>query len=183
MKHRLAVAVPGLALLASCVPWTVRPIDDRQSGPFNAERYVDSIWSSKVLPAAAQAADLAPTAPTAPTLVKGEGKVLRVDTTSRSGLIFLDLAPYDGRADAQLQIGPVIRGTALRDALPFIQFSQFTNQLEFARVGNALNDRVVRTVLAGLSTEGLAGRVVSFTGAAAGGAPLEIVPISLVVKP
>ena len=111
--------------------------------------------------------------------------MLRVDTSSRSGLMLVDLAPYDGRADAAIQIGPVIRGTVLRDALPFIQFSQFVNQLEFARVGNALNDRVVQSVLASLPKAGLEGSVVSFSGAssqpAANELP-EIVPVTLVVK-
>jgi predicted lipoprotein len=99
--------------------------------------------------------------------------------------MLVDLPPYDGRADAAIQIGPVIRGTVLRDALSFIQFSQFVNQLEFARVGNALNDRVVQSVLVSLPKAGLEGSVVSFSGAssqpAANELP-EIVPVILVVK-
>ena len=31
-----------------------------------------------------------------------------------------------------LQIGPVIFGTALRDALPFIAFGDFVNQIDYA---------------------------------------------------
>ena len=187
-------ALSAFLLLGSCVPWTVRPIDqtDSSSGQartFDAVRYVDSIWNSRVLPAvAASAVDLREALQAHPAgclLVKGEGRVLRVDTSSRSGLMLLDLAPYDGRADAAIQIGPVIRGTVLRDALPFIQFSQFVNQLEFARVSNALNDRVVQSVLVSLPKAGLEGSVVSFSGAsrqpAANELP-EIVPVILIVK-
>jgi predicted lipoprotein len=172
----------------------VRPIDqtDSSSGQarsFDAVRYVDSIWDTKVLPTvAASAVDLREALQArraACLLVKGEGRVLRVDTSSRSGLMLVDLAPYDGRADAAIQIGPVIRGTVLRDALPFIQFSQFVNQLEFARVGNALNDRVVQSVLVSLPKTVTAGSSVSFSGAssqpAANELP-EIVPVTLVVK-
>ncbi len=177
MKGYQAIGALACLSLSSCVPWTVRPIDEMQSGAFDAERYVESIWRSKVLPAAAQGADLRSARLDGARLVKGEGRVLRVDTSSRSGLLFLDLPPYNGRADAAVQIGPVIRGTALRDAMPFIQFSQFTNQLEFARVGNALNERAAK-----LPGEAVRGSVVAFTGAATGGEPPEIVPVTLMVK-
>ena len=104
-------ALSAFLLLGSCVPWTVRPIDqtDSSSGQartFDAVRYVDSIWNSRVLPAvAASAVDLREALQAHPAgclLVKGEGRVLRVDTSSRSGLMLLDLAPYDGRADAAI---------------------------------------------------------------------------------
>ena len=37
---------------------------------------------------------------------------------------------------AAIQIGPVLRGTALRDALEFVRFTDFVNQFEFAGVAN-----------------------------------------------
>jgi predicted lipoprotein len=183
-------------VLSSCVPWTVRPIEKQGDSSaadhaFDANAYVDSIWDSKVMPAVAGgAADLAgmprgrrEDLPAA-FLVKGSGRVLSVDTSSLTGLMWIDLAPYDGHADAALEIGPVLRGTALRDALPFIQFSQFVNQLEFARVGNALNDRAWKTTLASLPKKGLVGSTVAFAGAASRTAPdgmLEILPVQLTV--
>lgn len=202
----------GFLVLCSCsAPWTVVPISSNnadepaQDKPFNAEAYVDSIWSSKVLPAVAtQSVDLKealaafhadPAAAArrfgnhnssgpACFLVKGEGKVLRVDTRSLAGQALLDLPPYDGHADAALQVGPVLNGTALRDALPFIQFSQFVNQLQFAGVGNALNSRVVKATLAGLPLKSMRGRVVSFAGAvsmpADDGLP-AVVPVTLTI--
>ena len=48
---------------------------------------------------------------------------------------------------ATVQIGPVIRGTALRDAVSFIRFNDFANQFEFAAVSNALHERVLRDVV------------------------------------
>ncbi|HKE22097.1 MAG TPA: DUF2291 domain-containing protein [Bryobacteraceae bacterium] len=172
--------------LSACVPWTVRSIDEshqHSQGPFDATAYVNSIWRSKVVPAAASARTLtAGLQCSSPCLVKGQGRVARIDTESRSGLAFLNL---DGGGSATLQIGPAIRGTALRDALSFIQFSQFTNQLEFARVGNALNDRVAKTVLPPIDENQLKGAQIEFSGAAAwaaGSAP-EIVPVTLAVHP
>jgi predicted lipoprotein len=80
-----------------------------------------------------------------------------------------------------IQIGPVLRGTALRDALPFVRFTDFVNQLEFAAVANALNDRVLAEVIDGVEVDGLAGREVEFVGAspARSGAVVEIVPVLL----
>ncbi len=74
--------------------------------------------------------------------VKGTATVAEIDRKSRIGLARLRL-PWakDGQA-AAIQIGPVLRGTALRDALEFVRFTDFVNQLEFAGVANALNDRV-----------------------------------------
>jgi len=190
-----AFAALASVSLLSCTPWTVRPIEKRdqdsaQGGPFHAGRYVDSIWDAKVLPAVSQGAiDLRAALRSGshsrgPVLVKGEARVTRVDTSSRTGLLLIDVEPYDGRPDAAVQIGPAIRGTALRDALPFIQFSQFVNQLQFAQVGNALNDRVA-AALASLPIRRLERCGVVFSGAAEwppdGGLP-EIVPVTLAAK-
>ena len=176
--------LPAACLFCTaCVPWTVRPIDDAgQSAdrPFDAAAYVESIWQSRVMPAAAQAGDFAVLVPcSSPCMVKGQARVVRVDTSSRAGIAIVDVG---GGRTAALQIGPVIRGTALRDALPFIQFSQFVNQLQFARVGNALNDRAGKA-LAGLDAEHLQGAEVAFSGAAAWtpGQPPEVVPVTLSV--
>ena len=81
----------------------------------------------------------------------------------------------------------MIRGTALRDALGFIRFTDFTNQIEFAAVANALNDRVAAAVLAPLDFETLAGRTISFIGAVDTRAvredgAIEIVPVRIAVS-
>jgi predicted lipoprotein len=182
-------------LLVSCTaPWTVRPIgegqtDTGQNAPFDAHRYVDSIWDAKVLTSVSSGVDLTELLGSASqranaVLVKGQGRVLGMDTNSRARRLLIDAEPYDGHADAAVQIGPVIRGTTLRDALPFIQFNQFLNQLQFAQVGNALNDRVA-AAMASLAKQDLTGRTVVFSGAAAEPSDsglLEIVPVILTVK-
>jgi len=68
-----------------------------------------------------------------------------------------------------------------------VRFSDFVNQIQFADIGNKLNDRVVGTVLAPIGKGSLAGKLVRFTGTltAEGGAepPLrELAPIELVVE-
>ena len=195
--------------LASCVPWTVRPIGtetDAGSGPVE---YVDSIWSAKLTPAvlngavdarvlldalAASPADAAQRyghrEANGPVyfLVKGQGTVIAVDTRSRMGLALVDVAPNDGRPDISIQIGPVLRGTALRDATGIVRFTDFVNQLQFADVANELNSRVMKTVIAPLDAAKLKGRVVAFAGVLAApegrADPLlrELLPIRLTIE-
>lgn len=192
-----AALVLAVAGGAACKPWTVRPIDDTTRGVaadssrFDAAAYAESIWVTRVVAAArataielvaGAAAAAAPAGSAA--LVRGTGTVVRVDTQSRVGLALVDLAPGDGRPDVALQIGPVLRGTAVRDAMPFLRFGDFANQLEFADVSNALNDRVLRSVVGGVDVASLGGRALSFWGAmkadGAGPARLpEVVPIIL----
>ena len=200
--------------LAACVPWTVRPIGDEKgtvSGTtvVSPAEYVASIWSAKLVPAivngAVDARTLLDALAASPGdaaqrfghhgdngpvyfLVKGRGIVTAVDTHSRMGLALLDVAPFDGHADLSIQIGPVLRGTALRDATGIVRFTDFVNQLQFADVGNELNSRVMKLVLAPLDTSKLKGRTLAFTGALAapesGGEPplRELVPVQLTLE-
>lgn len=195
--------------MAACVPWTVRPIDEkREAASVSPVSYVNSIWDAQLVPAVMKSAvdarvlinalSVSPAdaltryghrEATGPTyfLVKGEGVVTRVDTQSRTGLALVDVAPFDRRADVSIQIGPVLRGTSLRDAPGIVHFTDFVNQLQFADVGNELNSRVLRTVLASVTPATLKGRIVSFAGtlAAEGAAdpPLrELVPVRFAVE-
>ena len=93
--------------------------------------------------------------------VKGEGKVVEANLTSRARKAMLD-TDGDGAADLTLQLGPVIKGSSLRDVAPFYRFGDFRDQIEFAKLARALNDRAS----AGLQVpEGeLVGKTVSFAG-------------------
>jgi predicted lipoprotein len=207
------VTLLGLLIgMASCVPWTVRPIDSEKQGDSGSTitetpvAYIDSIWASKLLPTIMRSAvethvllDALTASPSGAQsryghceangpcyfVVKGEGVVTSVDTHSRVGLALVDIAPFDKRPDLSVQIGPVIRGTSLRDATGIIRFTDFTNQIQFADVGNELNNRVLKTVLAPLDREKLKGRKISFVGALSApstdGPPLlrELVPVTL----
>ena len=196
-----------LLLLANgaCTPWTIRPIEaENAPAAGNPARYVDSIWNSKLLPAvlngAVDARTLLDALVKSPAdaltryghrdangppylLVKGEGVVTKVDTQSRVGLALIDVAPYDGKPDLSIQIGPVLRGTSLRDATGVIRFTDFVNQLQFADVANELNDRVLKTVLSGIDPATLKGKRVSFAGTAAADATIrELTPVRLTVE-
>ncbi len=98
-------------------------------------------------------------------IVKGQGVVSEVDTSSRASLARIDLEPTDGTADVAIAVGPVIKGTGLRDAMPFIDFNQFTNQLEYADVSKKLHERVMSDVISSIDLTSLQGKTVNFSGA------------------
>jgi predicted lipoprotein len=186
------VAAAVVVALAILRPWTVVPVRSTSPAAFDPHAYVASIWTSQVLPTAeasaidlqaylARQADPAVTAlpATRAVFVRGRATVAEIDQRSRVGLARLGLERATDSPAVAIQVGPVLRGTALRDALPFVRFTDFLNQLEFAAVSNALNEQVVEAVLAGMNVGGLAGRDVTFLGAVstAAGAAIEIVPL------
>jgi predicted lipoprotein len=196
------VIVLALGTIASaCKPWTVRPIEETAAGTpraaarFDAPSFVESIWSSKVEPLArASSVDIVALADAPPVaagerkslLLKGTARVTEVDLRSRVGLAYLDVRPVGVRRLA-LQVGPVVRGSALRDALGFIKFGDFVNQIDYAAAATELNARALRSTLGAMDPQSLVDRRVSFAGAAALGdpastGPIEIVPVTLQVE-
>ncbi len=189
----LLVLILGTAI-SGCTIATIRPLDPdtgkaiigNEDQQFNAATYVSQIWNAQVVPALQESANDVNTVLDAlrenrnsgsqtygrsdgrqpySFLVTGSGTVTSVNTESRAGLALVDTTG-DGEPDISLAIGPVIRGTALRDGLPFISFNQFTNQMEFAGVSNEMHNLINSSVLAPLGdAESLAGKQVTFSGA------------------
>jgi predicted lipoprotein len=175
--------------LAILRPWTVRPIADNKPAVFDATAFAQSAWPRLVRESASTAIDVSEiaastgTPPAAARLVKGTGVVSAIDRRSRVG-VMLVRATGARQVAVAIQIGPVIRGTALRDASGFIHFSDFTNQSDYAAAANALNDAALRTVVAPLAIDTLQGRTVMFVGAVGKSAPrddgaIEVVPVRL----
>ena len=165
-------SVVGLAVvawLAIARPWTIRPITEESHGPFDAAAYVDRVWDARAVPTirsrAIPFAAFESQKTSRATPVSLDGVVIDVDGRSRVGVAAIDVT-RDGRPDALLRIGPVLRGTAIRDALDFIQFTDFTNQIQFAAVANALNERALTTALKGVTAASLVGHRVQVIGVA-----------------
>jgi predicted lipoprotein len=150
---------------------------------FNAERYVDGIWETNVLPAFQENAlpidDLIQAIEEDPQaarqkygrqlavggpftfMVEGEGQVVAVEGPN----LMLDLSPYDGKADMAVRLGPVFTGTEVRDALDFIKFKDFRDVTEYFSVANELNKRVRNDVVSKVDKATAVGKTVVFVGA------------------
>ena len=114
-------------------------------------------------------------------LAKGEGVVVGADREVRAAVLDVDL-DGDGTGDLQIQLGPVVKGTALRDVAPFYQFTDFKDQIEFAALARALNTQATGAIQ--LPEGDLAGQRVSFEGAFAlrsASEPVQLVPTRLVL--
>ena len=111
-----------------------------------------------------------------------QGKIVSVDTESSVGKVGVDV-DADGKADVLVQIGPVMRGTSLRDSLSFVSFTQYTNQIEYAQLANAFNQRAFDTTLKSLPRDALQGRTVQVLGTFATNGdedePPQVTPVEL----
>ncbi|GAB3247354.1 DUF2291 family protein [Kineosporia babensis] len=211
---RPATGVLLLGLLSACsqVPgiYTIESKSDAQaaasSQTFDPAAYVEAAWDSKVLPAvqeqATDASTLLPAIADDPEaageqygnrpgvgspfsfLIKGTGTVTEVDAESPTAPLTVQLDGVD--EEVSIGTGTVIAGTALRDAVGFISFSEFNNQLDYADVATKLNDRVRTDVLKQLPEDrgALEGAKVSFSGAFSALVPgtVMIVPVTLEVS-
>ena len=75
--------------------------------------------------------------------------------------------PLDKKYDAQIfiTIGPVIKKDSVRDAVKFIQFNDFVNQLDFAEVSRIIKTRVLNEVIGPLNIKDIEGKTIDFEGA------------------
>lgn len=80
----------------------------------------------------------------------------------------------------QVQVGPALNGTALRDVTGTVSFNEFTNQLEFQEVATEFNNRVRDGVLTETALP-TAGDTITVTGAFTRVNPalVSVVPISI----
>lgn len=186
---------------------TVKPGDVGSSSAAAQDQtsYVDQIWDSKLMPTVKEkAVDLDTLLSGLLTnqeetskkygnkisgpynfLVKFEGTVKEVNTKSRAGKLTLDVPLTSSRPDIILQIGPVIQGYSVRDAVGFIRFEQFTNQIEFADVADQINNRLYEQVLKNIDFTTVQGKTLSVYGAFTldkGLSKLTITPIIIEVK-
>jgi predicted lipoprotein len=193
-------------MLGGCKVLTIeedRALRARRTGGLDAGSYVSSVWSTKVVPTLRSKAlpmDKLVVAVDAGLgragarfgrqvgegsawtfVVTGTGTVTRVDTVSRRGTAEIAWSAEEKDRPALLQIGPVVADTAIRDALPFVTFNDFADQLVFADVGRKLTARALtdlQPAIRGLHP----GQRVQFLGVVnlrTGDAPFVVTPVSI----
>jgi predicted lipoprotein len=212
MRLSLALALTAASLaLSSCRLVATAEVEaiakNNGAAAFDPDRMVVDIWVGKVAPYLERKAgpfvevrNLAAKTPDAAGarygyreksdgtpwtyVVRLDGRVLAANAQSRAATMDVD-ATGDGKADAIVQLGPVMRGTALRDALDFVKFGDFTNQIDYAQFGKAFNTYVYHAVLEKLPRGALVGKRVKVLGAytaASGDAPPIITPATVEIE-
>ncbi len=96
--------------------------------------------------------------------VKGTGTVESVNTESRAGYIQIKLSGYTGQEVIKLQVGPVFKGTAVRDSSNVIKLDDYKNQVDYAAVSTNINDKISKTTLKDLDSASLKGKQIDFAG-------------------
>jgi predicted lipoprotein len=202
MPRHVAISVVALAVLANLAGCKILPTpteEDKAAAAaeaFNPDRMVEEMWAAKVLPylkgkagSFQEVSQLAATDAKAAGekygnprkqanspwtyVATAEGKIVASNTQSRAGTVDIDVDD-DGKADLRAQIGPAMRGTALRDVLDFVDFNSFKNQIDFAQFGKSFNTYANATVLSKLPREQLDGRTVKLLGAYVPGSGSEL---------
>ena len=81
-----------------------------------------------------------------------QGKVTKIDSTSRVGKAYVEVTSANGGEPVQvaLETGPVVIGTGVRDGFPGVKYSDFDDQTRFAAFGQELNKLVVARVQSSL---------------------------------
>ena len=117
-------------------------------------------------------------------IVKGNGKVTEINTEKRAGYMSVQLEGYSGPIAVKLQIGPVFKGSAIRDSLSFIKYEDYTNQVDWAKISQSIHDVVAKDVIEPANVSSLMGKTVEFTGCFTVDKPDEILvtPAELIVK-
>jgi len=152
---------------------------------FDAKAYVENIWESKIIPTISKEAEeitfildeLFKNKEVAEEkygdrsgtgsysfMIKGTGKITSLNTASRVGTLSIKL---EKKYDSQIFItlGPVIKKDSIRDAVKFIQFNDFVNQLDFADVSRIIKTRVLNEIIGPLNLKEIVGKKINFEGA------------------
>ena len=96
----------------------------------------------------------------------------------------VSLEGYSGPEEIKMQIGSVIKGSAVRDALSFIKFGDYTNQEEYAQVSQGIHALIQETVINPDIAKGLKGKNIEFVGcfSVSDNTSILITPISITEK-
>lgn len=192
MKKKISLIMVSIVLavsLAGCGIVTVVPIGEEAS--FTGKEAFDSgaqssdDWSAVVEDIKQKAADVSEVLANGAdgTAVSGSAKIVEFNTETPKHYLVVEVEGYSG-GEVRIQAGGVYSGTAIRDAQSVKAFEDFANQTEWSQYAKALNQEADTQVVAPLSIdESVAGKTVTFTGAAAeGGGAVTITPVEMTIE-
>lgn len=192
MKKRVSLIMVSILLaasLAGCGIVTVVPIG--QEASFTGKEEFDSgaqssdDWAAVVEDIRGKAADVSEVLANGAdgTAVSGSAKIIEFNTETPKHYLVVEVEGYSG-GEVRIQAGGVYSGTAIRDAQSIKGFEDFANQTEWSQYAKALNQEADAQAVAPLSIdESVAGKAVTFTGAAAeGGGAVTITPVEMTIE-
>jgi len=117
-------------------------------------------------------------------VIKGTASVEEVKTELRAGYIVLKVNGYTGSTPVKVQVGPVFKGTSLRDSISSIKFDDFKNQVTFAALSTALHKQITEDLFTKIKPADLKGKTIDFYGTFAndGSGEILITPFELKIK-
>lgn len=117
-------------------------------------------------------------------IVEGSGKITEANTESQAGYLVVSLDGYSGAYSIQVQIGPVFKGTAFRDSLTCIGFSDFDNQMEWRSLSGEITEKIYQEVLSPQEGNFAVGNTVRFKGCFTSGSSdvISIQPVELEIE-
>ena len=181
----IAVGIALVVLVAAVLSTKVVTIEDAEAaesvGRFDPVEYADARFDSEIVPQIqTEAVDLATLlgdlengadeAEFGQTPGAGSAYSFPVEFTGVAGapngsILPVTVEGVPAGVTVQVQIGPAINGTALRDVTGTVSFNEFTNQLEFQEVATEFNNRVRADALSAVDPAQLEGKTVHVVGA------------------
>jgi len=96
--------------------------------------------------------------------VKTVATVTEVNTEKKAGYMVFTIDGYSGPIITELQIGPVFKGSAVRDSLNIIKFEDYKNQVDYAAVSQSIHEIIKSKILDQIDLSSLVGKQIEFTG-------------------
>jgi predicted lipoprotein len=200
----IALGLAIVVIVVAAFNVTVVSIDDVNAGAgdtFDPAAFAEEEFSSTIVPAIEEEAidlptllaDLAAGADEADfgnTSGASSAYAFPVTFTAVAGelagpVLGLTVDGVPAETTVQLQVGPALNGTAMRDVTGEISFNSFVNQLEYQNVATELNNQVREQVLSTVDPASLPGKTLEITGAflRVNPALVSVVPVKIEVMP
>lgn len=193
MKNKLIVLIMAVTLVVTSMTGCMKVVKIGEEGKltgevqFNAGEDVAGIWDSAAIPElTGKAVDLKSflteangdlkslagkygkysmgTSGELNYTVKGTVTVTEINTEKKTGYMVVTLDGYTGPITIELQVGPVFKGTAVRDSLNIIKFENYKNQVDYAAVSQSIHSIITSTIIDKIDLSSLKGKQIEFTG-------------------
>ena len=117
-------------------------------------------------------------------IVKGTATVKTIKTKLRAGYLGVSVDGIPDDYQLRIQVGPVFKGSAVRDSISLISYKDYKNQIEWAQVSVAFHDLILKQILSPIDLNATEGKQLDFIGCftVARKGLIQITPVKLELK-